>query len=113
MASHWESLGAVGVNFPTNHRGDAGSHQMAQHIEDGVPRRRVVVRGGGAVRADHKSAGGFRKLRHFLVRHQKHEHAPRVPKFRYLSESKRNFSEMLEKLNSESKFRYLIVDKFK
>ena len=37
----------------------------------------------------------------------------RVPKCRYLSESKRNFSEISEKLNSESKFRYLIVDKFK
>ena len=35
------------------------------------------------------------------------------PKFRYLSEPKRNFSEISETLNSESKFRYVIVDKFK
>ena len=42
-----------------------------------------------------------------------HDLSPRVPKFRYLSESKRNFSEISEKLNSEPKFRYLTVDKFK
>ena len=45
--------------------------------------------------------------------HQLEQVVPRVPKFRYLSESKRNFSEISEKLNSESKFRYLIADKFK
>ena len=37
----------------------------------------------------------------------------RVPKFRHLSTSKRNFSEISEKLNSESKFRYLTVYKIK
>ena len=39
--------------------------------------------------------------------------AGRVPKFRHLSESNRNFSEISETLNNKSKFRYLIVDKFK
>ena len=46
-----------------------------------------------------------------------HQRTPRpsgrVPKFRYLSESKRNFGEISQNLNGEPKFRYLIVDKFK